>query len=171
MNTVTRLAAPALVSLLALGALGACASETVVDVAKVKTEVTSLIAESNGEKPASVDCPDEDPKAVANASFVCTYTMASGVEGTVKVTQDDDRGNVSLKLAVTGADLENNIADDFNVQSKDDQAKKVECPQVIDTSADASQECSITTDGGAGYVATVTVDKAGDLEWSYAEAE
>jgi NAD(P)H-hydrate repair Nnr-like enzyme with NAD(P)H-hydrate epimerase domain len=93
-----RLASAALVAALALG-IAACGEEA-VSKDEVESEVSSLIAQQTGEKPKSVDCP-EDLKAEKGEKMRCDLTAGGGQKLGAEVTVtsvDGDKANFSVEV-------------------------------------------------------------------------
>jgi hypothetical protein len=96
MNTVRsgrwrrgRLAAALVAGLLVLPACTAT-----LDTAKLEEQIAQGIEEQTGATGVTVDCPD-DIEAKAGDEFECQATSDDGTDATVKVTQNDDQGNVT----------------------------------------------------------------------------
>ena len=80
-------------------ALSACSvtlGGTNLDVDKAQTEIASGIQEQTG-LAVTVSCPAEVP-IQAGGTFGCDVTDASGGNGTVIVTQEDEEGNITWEL-------------------------------------------------------------------------
>ena len=94
---LNRVGAAAAVAALALGA-SACGEE-VVSQDEVESEVSSLIAQQVGEKPKSVDCP-EDLKAEKGEKIRCKVSAGGqDVNAEVTVTSvDGDKANFSVEV-------------------------------------------------------------------------
>ena len=74
-------------------ALSAC-GEDKLDTANIEDEIAPRLAEDYGTKDAEVSCPD-DVSAEEGGAFNCDVTAPGGVEAKVRVTQQDDDGNVT----------------------------------------------------------------------------
>ena len=59
------------------------------------------IQEQTGATGVTVDCPD-DIEAKAGDEFECQATSDDGTNATVKVTQNDDQGNVTWAVDCVG---------------------------------------------------------------------
>ena len=85
-----------LVVLAAAALLGGCGEDT-LDTSQIEEEITPAIEEQTGTREVGVDCPD-DIEAEEGADFECDLTAQGGVEAKVKVTQEDDEGNVRWEV-------------------------------------------------------------------------
>jgi hypothetical protein len=74
-------------------ALSAC-GEDKLDTGNIEDEIAPQLATEYGTKDADVSCPD-DVDAEKGGEFDCDVTAPGGVETKVRVTQEDDEGNVS----------------------------------------------------------------------------
>ena len=89
-----RLLAP----LLAVGAISlAGCGEKKLDTAKLEGRIKDGIEKQAGVKMRGVDCPD-DVKVKKGDTFNCRATTTSGQTAMVKVTQQDDEGNVNYQV-------------------------------------------------------------------------
>jgi hypothetical protein len=89
-----------LLGIAALGATGlfaAACGPSVLDDAKLQAAISSGFAQQTNLEVQSVDCPN-DQKIVTGATFNCTLTAADGTTYTIKVTQEDDKGNIHWAL-------------------------------------------------------------------------
>ena len=81
---------------LLLVALG-CGEEK-LDTSQLESQIEKTIAGRTGFAIDSVRCPD-DIKAEKGATFRCTITTTRGDRAVANVTQTDDKGGVTWKLA------------------------------------------------------------------------
>ena len=93
----TRLAAGVACASLAASVLAGC-GEKKLDTAKAESAIRADIARQTGLGIESVRCPDE-VEAKRGGRFRCVATARSGDRGSVRVTQRDDHGTVTWKLA------------------------------------------------------------------------
>ena len=77
--------------------LAACGSKT-IDTGKAESEISKGVAQQTGAKGVKVDCPD-DVDAKKGDTFDCNLTASGGQKAKIKVTQQDDEGNVRWQLA------------------------------------------------------------------------
>lgn len=87
-----------LVPLLAAGALAAAGcGDKKLDTGKLEGKIRDGIQKQAGVKIKAVDCP-EDVKVKKGDTFNCKATTTSGQTANVKVTQQDDEGNVNYQV-------------------------------------------------------------------------
>ena len=87
-----------LILLLAVGALGlAGCGDKKLDTDKLEGKIKSGIEKQAGVKIKSVDCPD-NVKVKKGDTFNCKATTQTGQSANVKVTQQDDKGNVNYQV-------------------------------------------------------------------------
>ena len=87
-----------LVPLLAAGALAfAGCGDKKLDTDKLEGKIKTGIQKQAGVKIRKVDCPS-DVKVKKGNTFNCKATTTSGQTATVKVTQQDDEGNVNYQV-------------------------------------------------------------------------
>jgi len=77
-------------------ALAACGSDT-LDAAEVESEIGPMVEDQTGTRDVDIACPD-DVEAEEGAVFECDVTAAGGVEAKLRVTQEDDEGNVRWEI-------------------------------------------------------------------------
>jgi hypothetical protein len=85
----------ALVAVATAGAIAACGGQQ-LDTSKLETEIKSGIERQTDVKMRSVECPKREVKV--GDSFDCKATATDGDTANVKVTQQDDEGNVRWRL-------------------------------------------------------------------------
>lgn len=87
-----------LVPVLAVAALaGAGCGDKKLDTGKLEDRIKDGIQKQAGVQIRSVDCPD-DVTVKKGDTFNCRATTTSGQTATVKVTQQDDEGNVNYQV-------------------------------------------------------------------------
>jgi uncharacterized protein DUF4333 len=94
---VAGIAAACLLLLLSVVFLAGCGGRT-LDTSRLETQIGRTLSERSGLPITSVDCPN-DVKAKKGGQFACTVTTSSKERVRVNVTQDDDQGGVTWKLA------------------------------------------------------------------------
>jgi len=85
-----------LLSAVALLGLAACGDKK-LDTDKLEGKISAGIEKQAGVKVKSVDCPS-DVKVEAKNTFTCKAATINGQTATVKVTQQDDEGNVRYEV-------------------------------------------------------------------------
>jgi hypothetical protein len=87
-----------LLPLLAVGAFAvAGCGDKKLDTDKLEGKIQDGIEKQAGVKIKSVDCPG-DVKVKKGDTFNCKATTSSGQTANVKVTQQDDKGNVNYQV-------------------------------------------------------------------------
>jgi hypothetical protein len=87
-----------LLPLLAVGAFAvAGCGDKKLDTGKLEGKIKDGIEKQAGVKIKSVDCPG-DVKVKKGDTFNCKATTNSGQSAKVKVTQQDDKGNVNYQV-------------------------------------------------------------------------
>ncbi len=81
--------------------LGGCSTTTTLDYTKLQDGIATGLAEQVGGE-WTVKCPEGQPVA-KGTTFVCDVTNTDGTTATVKVTEDDEEGNVSWETVDTAA--------------------------------------------------------------------
>ena len=76
--------------------LAGCGEET-LDVSEIEEQITPEVESQTGSTNVDVDCPD-DVEAKADDTFECDLSAEGGIEAQVKVTQEDDEGNVTWEV-------------------------------------------------------------------------
>jgi hypothetical protein len=87
-----------LLPLLAVGAFAVTGcGDKKLDTDKLEGKIQDGIEKQAGVKIKSVDCPS-DVKVKKGDTFTCKATTNSGQKANVKVTQQDDKGNVNYQV-------------------------------------------------------------------------
>lgn len=71
--------------------------ERVVDSAEVESEIANQLEAEVGQRPASVDCPDEI-QAAEGETYRCTLTAEDGSTIGLTLTMTDDEGNFDFEV-------------------------------------------------------------------------
>ena len=71
--------------------------ERVLDSAEVEAEVVNQLEAEVGERPESVDCPDEI-EAAEGETYRCTLTAEDGSTIGLTLTMTDDEGNFDIEV-------------------------------------------------------------------------
>jgi hypothetical protein len=77
-------------------ATGCHTAEGTIDGSSLQDQVGSFVA-GLGSAVSSVSCPSSIP-ARKGHEFTCTVTSPAGLKSLVRVTETDDRGNVSVRF-------------------------------------------------------------------------
>ena len=87
-----------LIPLLVAGALGVVGcGDKKLDTGKLEGKIKDGIEKQAGVKIKAIDCPD-DVKVKKGDTFNCKATTRTGQSANVKVTQQDDEGNVNYQV-------------------------------------------------------------------------
>ncbi len=161
-------------ALLALSmALVACGTK--LDVAKVTKAVSDGINTQLQMPIASVDCATAPPDVKAGTTFDCIATPTVGGKLTVKVTENDNSGNITWEVTKTEGLLslqtvEKAVTDGLKEQTGTDAT--VSCGgRWRAAKAGDTFECEAkTADGATSKVEVTTKDDQGNVTWKVAGA-
>jgi hypothetical protein len=81
-----------------LAFLAAACGQSKLDTSRLEDQISKTLADRTGFTIKSVRCPD-DVKADKGGTFRCSVTTSRGERALVDVTQTDDKGAVTWKLA------------------------------------------------------------------------
>ena len=81
-----------------LALLATACGDSKLDTSKLEDQIEKTLADRTGFTITSVRCPD-DVKAEKGGTFRCTVATARGERAVVNVTQTDDKGGVTWKVA------------------------------------------------------------------------
>lgn len=92
-------------TVLALGSLllGACSGSIeiggrVLDVDEAETEIADQLEATVGQRPASVDCPDEEIPVEEGGTFRCTLTAEDGTTIGLTAAFTNDDGGLDIQV-------------------------------------------------------------------------
>ncbi len=159
---------PALLLAAALFGLAGCTQN--LNVEAVAPSISQGVADQVGLKLAKVTCPSEPRPLKANDTFDCTGEVEGGGTLTIAVTQTDDTGNITWKVARTDglldlAKVEASIVTGLKTQAKVD--AKVSCGGKWKAAGKgATFDCQATAPDGTPIPIGVTVsDDDGNVSW------
>jgi uncharacterized membrane protein YhaH (DUF805 family) len=120
---------------------------------------------------ATVACPTETRPMKAGDVFDCVATPAIGGRLTVKVTQEDDQGNVKWEIARTEGLIDLRVVERSVVSGLKEQAgvdAAVTCGgKYLASTAGEVFECKAkATDGREGAIAVTITDALGNISWA-----
>jgi Domain of unknown function (DUF4333) len=72
--------------------------ESKLDTSRLEDQIQKTLSDRTGFTIESVSCPD-DVQAEKGGTFRCTVTTSRGERAVANVTQTDDKGGVTWKLA------------------------------------------------------------------------
>jgi hypothetical protein len=84
-------------------AIAAAACTKTLDTDGLETELQSQIEAETQSSITSVDCP-EDVEVETGGSFTCTAEQEGGATLTIRITQQDDQGNVQWIIVDAAGD-------------------------------------------------------------------
>ncbi|AMY09995.1 hypothetical protein LuPra_03222 [Luteitalea pratensis] len=154
--------------MLALAALVGCTKNLNVDA--VAPAITQGVSDQVGLRLASVTCPSGPRPLVANDTFNCTGAVVGGGSLTIAVTQTDDTGNITWKVASTDglldlAKVEGSIVTGLRTQAHVE--AKVSCGGKWKAAGKGDKfDCQATAPDGTPIPIGVTVaDGNGNVSW------
>jgi len=152
----------------ALAALAGCTQN--LNVEAVAPSISQGVADQVGLKLAKVTCPSEPRPLKANDTFDCVGEVEGGGRLTIAVTQTDDTGNITWKVAKTEglldlSKVEASIITGLKTQAKVD--AKVSCGGKWKAGGKgATFDCQATAPDGTPIPIVVTVsDDDGNVSW------
>jgi len=167
LSRIARLfAASAIVGL----AFSVAACGTTIDMSTVSKAVSDGLMAQLSLPIASVVCPTESRAAKAGDTFECVATPKEGGKLTIKVTQDDDKGNVKWEVVKSEGLIDLKVVEASIVTGLKEQARvdaTVSCGgKYRAAKAGESFECQakIVDKGDATIVVTMK-DATGNISW------
>ena len=152
-------------------AFGVAACSSNIDMSAVSKAVSDGINAQLSLPIASVACPTESRAAKAGDTFECVATPKDGGKLTVKVTQDDDKGNIKWEVVKSEGLLDLTAAEKAIVSGLKEQASvdaTVSCGGGKFRAAKAGEtfECQakIVDKNDATIVVTMK-DATGNISW------
>jgi len=162
----------AVLAVLAALTLGVAACGTTIDMNAVSKAVSDGITTQLSLPLASVACPTESRAGKAGDSFECVATPKDGGKLTVKVTQEDDKGNVKWEVVKSEGLIDLKAAEEAIVKGLKEQASvdaTVSCGGGKFRGAKAGEtfDCVAKTQdkGDVAIVVTMT-DGNGNISWA-----
>ena len=156
-------------ALVVLAMLAGCSRHLNVDA--VAPAITQGVSDQVGLELASVTCPSDPRPLAANDTFNCTGTVVGGGSLTIAVTQTDDTGNITWKVARTDglldlAKVEGSIVAGLKSQAHVD--AKVTCGGKWKAAGKGDVfDCQATAADGTPIPIGVTVtDDKGNVSWA-----
>jgi hypothetical protein len=142
--------------------LAAC-GETEIDDAKAERFISDALEEQIDAHVQSVECPD-GLKAKTGAKFECTATGDDGSEGTIKVTETDDTGKVSVDAQfLPMRNLEEQIASGLEEQLG--QKAELDCPEFVIPEKGGTFDCDVTIGQETRTVRVVQKDDQANVKY------
>ena len=155
-------------ALLAVAVLAGCTKH--LDVDAVAPAITQGVSDQVGLTLASVTCPSEPRPLAANDTFNCTGAVDGGGSLTIAVTQTDDTGHITWKVARTDGLLDLTKVEGSIIAGLKSQAHvdaKVTCGGKWKAAAKGEAfDCQATAPDGTPIPIGVTViDDNGNVSW------
>ena len=154
--------------LLALAALVGCTKNLNVDA--VAPAITQGVSDQVGLTLASVTCPSDPRPLAANDTFDCRGAVDGGGSLTIAVTQTDDTGNITWKVASTDGLLDLAKVEALDRHRPEDpgacRRKRLVRRQVEGRRQGRPFDCQATAPDGTPIPIGVTVaDGDGNVSW------
>jgi len=152
-------------------AVGLSACGTTIDMDAVGKSVSDGLNTQLSLPIATVTCPTESRAAKAGDTFECVATPKDGGKLTIKVTQDDDKGNIKWEVVKTEGLIDLSLAEKAIVSGLKEQASvdaTVSCGgKYRAAKAGETFEClaKIPERDDATIVVTMT-DGTGNISWA-----
>lgn len=166
---VSGLSRPVVFLLLSLGGVAACTRNLNIDA--IAPSITQGVADQVGLAVARVTCPSEPRPLEANDTFDCRGEVEGGGTLTIAVTQTDDTGNITWKVARTEglldlAKVEASIIAGLKTQAQVDATVSCGGKWKAAKKNDAF-DCSASAPDGTRIPIAVTVsDDNGNVSWA-----
>lgn len=165
-NVVSYRALPVLLA--ALCGLAGCTQN--LNIEAVAPSISQGVADQVGLKLAKVTCPSEPRPLATNDTFDCVGDVEGGGRLTIAVTQTDDTGNITWKVAKTDglldlSKVEASIVTGLKTQAQVD--AKVSCGGKWKAAGTGDKfDCQATAPDGTPIPIGVTVsDENGNVSW------
>ena len=154
---------------LALVTLAGCTKHLNVD--SVAPAITQGVSDQVGLTLASVTCPREPRPLAANDTFDCMGAVEGGGSLTIAVTQTDDTGNITWKVARTDGLLDLGKVEGSIIAGLKSQAQvdaQVSCGGKWKAAGEGDTfDCQATAPDGTPIPIAVTVtDDNGNVSWA-----
>lgn len=150
---------------------GLTACSTSIDMEAVKKSVSEGVTGQTTLQVASVSCPTESRTAKAGDSFECTVIPQMGGKLTIKVDQQDDKGNVKWEVVKTEGLLDLQLVEQAVVKGLKEQASldaTVSCGgnKFRPSTPGDTFTCHAKGPESEAEVAVTIKDAAGNISWS-----
>jgi hypothetical protein len=168
---LSRIARPFAASAIVGLAFSVAACSTTIDMSAVSTSVSDGLNAQLSLPIASVACPTEARSAKAGDTFECIATPKDGGKLTIKVTQDDDKGNIKWEVAKTEGLIDLKIAENSITSGLKEQAgvdATVSCGgKYRAAKAGETFECQAKSpDKGDATIVVTMTNATGDISWA-----
>jgi hypothetical protein len=166
-----RIARPLSLTLCVGLAIGLAACSTSIDMNAVSKAVSDGITSQLSLQVASVACPTESRPGKAGDTFECVATPKDGGKLTVKVTQEDDKGNVKWEVTKSEGLIDLKIVEENITKGLKEQASvdaTVSCGgKYRAAKAGEAFECQAKSqDKGDATILVTMTDGTGNISWA-----
>jgi hypothetical protein len=167
----SRIARPLALAVCAGLAIGLAACSTTIDMNAVSKAVSEGINAQLSLPIVSVACPTESRTAKAGDTFECIATPKDGGKLTVKVTQDDDKGNVKWEVTKAEGLIDLKAVEESVTKGLKEQASveaTVSCGGKYRAAKTGETfDCvAKTTDKGDATIVVTMTDGTGNISWA-----
>jgi hypothetical protein len=161
------------IALAAVVSLAVCvaACSATIDMDAVSKAVSEGLTSQLSLQIGSVACPTESRTAKAGDTFECVATPKDGGTLTIKVTQDDEKGNVKWEVVKSEGLIDLKLAENAIVSGLKEQAgvnATVSCGGKYRTTKPGETfECQAKSqDKGDATIVVTVKDAAGNISWA-----
>jgi hypothetical protein len=149
-------------------AVSACGRN--LNVGAVAPAITQGVADQVGVRLSSVTCPSEPRPLAAGDTFECLAAVEGGGQLTIAVTQIDDTGNISWKVARTDglldlAKVESSIVAGLKTQAQVDATVSCGGKWKAAGKGDAFECQAKAADGTPIAIGVTVIDAQGNVSW------
>ena len=146
--------------------LAAGCGDPEIDVDKASKVVGDAVTQQVGARVKSVKCP-ESVKVKARDTFGCLVTGTDGTKGTARLTQKDDKGNLTFYAPFLHTkEAARVMQTQLRNRSRSTRDAVVSCPQIVVVAKDRTFECSATIGGDERTVAARQTDAKGNFTYN-----
>jgi hypothetical protein len=140
---------------------GGC-GQTQIDVKKAARFIDQAVQTKVGARVRSVVCPKK-VKVKARATFGCVVTGRDGSTGEARVTQRDDKGNMTVRTPfLQPRRAEQAIASEL---SKATPGTSIACQEIIVVGKGRRFSCKATADGATHRISATQTDSSGKFTY------
>ena len=156
------------VAAVTFSALSACTKN--LNVGAVAPAITQGVADQVGVRLTGVTCPSDPRPLAANDTFECIAAVDGGGQLTIAVTQTDDTGNISWKVARTDglldlAKVETSIVSGLKSQAQVEVTVSCGGKWKAAGKGDAFECQAKAADGTPIAIGVTVIDTQGNVSW------
>jgi len=139
--------------------------EAEIDVDKASDFIDSAVTEQVGAQVRSVTCPDS-VKVKPRDTFTCLVTGSDGTKGTARLTQKDDKGNLTFYAPFLHTkEAARVMQTQLRNRSRSTRDAVVSCPQIVVVGNGRTFDCSAKIGGNDRTVAARQTDAKGNFTY------